>query len=243
MTMDMLRQHLRPDETRGAQPSSVPVYWKTGTSWSFRDAWTAGVFGPYVLVVWVGNFDRTPLRDSSGVMGAGPIFHAVMLAAQHRVSSGDEAILEPTPDLEEVTICALSGMPANAWCPLRKKEWLPASAEALPCSWHHEAPEGIVTIYPAEYRAWAAEATKSLYSEATEATEDIDQKIRKTTTAPWPLTRRTVPSTALTISNPPAGALYSIDPTLRPEFQALSLRVISDRPTTIKWSINGSPLG
>ncbi|HEV2681587.1 MAG TPA: penicillin-binding protein 1C, partial [Rhodanobacter sp.] len=53
MVMDMLRKNPRPDETTGAQPSRLPVYWKTGTSWAFRDAWTAGSFGPYVLVVWV----------------------------------------------------------------------------------------------------------------------------------------------------------------------------------------------
>ena len=34
-----------------------PVAWKTGTSFSYRDAWCAGVFDNYVLVVWVGNFD------------------------------------------------------------------------------------------------------------------------------------------------------------------------------------------
>ena len=57
MVMDILRQHARPDEATGAQPAHLPVYWKTGTSWGFRDAWSAGVIGPYVLVVWIGNFD------------------------------------------------------------------------------------------------------------------------------------------------------------------------------------------
>jgi murein L,D-transpeptidase YafK len=33
----------------------------------------------------VGNFDRTPLQNSSGVTGAAPIFHDVMLAAQARL--------------------------------------------------------------------------------------------------------------------------------------------------------------
>ena len=57
MTLDMLRSAPRPDDVFAQRRSSVPVAWKTGTSWAFRDAWTAGVFGPYVLVVWVGNFD------------------------------------------------------------------------------------------------------------------------------------------------------------------------------------------
>ena len=41
-----------------------PVAWKTGTSWGFRDAWSAGVVGPYVLVVWIGDFDG---QGQSGV--------------------------------------------------------------------------------------------------------------------------------------------------------------------------------
>ncbi len=37
---------------------ALPLRVKTGTSNGFRDAWTAGVVGQYVLVVWVGNFDN-----------------------------------------------------------------------------------------------------------------------------------------------------------------------------------------
>lgn len=52
ITLDMLRQHRRPGDTLAQRSSSLPVYWKTGTSWGFRDAWSVGIFGPYVLVVW-----------------------------------------------------------------------------------------------------------------------------------------------------------------------------------------------
>ncbi len=72
MVMDILRQHVRPDETSGAQPIHAPIYWKTGTSWAFRDAWTAGVFGPYVLVVWVGNFDGSGNPAFIGADAAAP---------------------------------------------------------------------------------------------------------------------------------------------------------------------------
>ena len=36
----------------------IPLRCKTGTSNGFRDAWTAGVVGQYVLIVWVGHFDN-----------------------------------------------------------------------------------------------------------------------------------------------------------------------------------------
>ena len=60
-----------------------PFPWrsKTGTSQAYHDNWTIGYTRDVTVGVWVGNFDRTPLRNSSGVTGAGPIFHAVMLAA------------------------------------------------------------------------------------------------------------------------------------------------------------------
>ena len=42
---------------------------------------------------------------------------------------------------------------------------------------------------------------------------------------------------------PPAGAIYSIDPTLRREFQALPLRAVSDRLTTLTWLVDGATIG
>ena len=48
-----------------------PVAVKTGTSQAYHDNWTIGYTRDVTVGVWVGNFDRTPLRDSSGVTGAG----------------------------------------------------------------------------------------------------------------------------------------------------------------------------
>src|SRR5262249_59410437 len=61
-----------------------PVAVKTGTSQAYHDNWTIGYTREVTVGVWVGNFDRTPLRDSSGVTCPGPIFHSVMLAAADR---------------------------------------------------------------------------------------------------------------------------------------------------------------
>src|SRR5205814_1080928 len=55
LVLDMLEDGPRPGARPGSAPR-LPVAWKTGTSWGFRDAWTVGVFGPYVLAIWVGNF-------------------------------------------------------------------------------------------------------------------------------------------------------------------------------------------
>lgn len=53
------------------------IAWKTGTSNGFHDAWTAGVFGPYALVVWVGNFSGKSNPSLVGVRSAAPLFFAM----------------------------------------------------------------------------------------------------------------------------------------------------------------------
>ena len=138
-------------------PFAVAV--KTGTSQAYHDNWTIGYTRDVTVGVWVGNFDRTPLRNSSGVTGAGPIFHAVMLAAtKGRESAGAHAILPVPERVEQTTICTLSGMRANPWCPSRALEWSVKAADAVPCAWHHVSDGELLTIFPPEYRAWAGES-------------------------------------------------------------------------------------
>ena len=135
-----------------------PVAVKTGTSQAYHDNWTIGYTRNVTVGVWVGNFDRTPLRDSTGVTGAGPIFHAVMLAAERRTRAiGMPDALDasgPPAGTGQRDICALSGMIANAWCPTHQREWLPPGEDAA-CSWHHLSDEGLLVVWPPEYRVWA----------------------------------------------------------------------------------------
>jgi len=52
---------------------------KTGTSDNKRDNWTIGYTPDYVVTVWVGNNDNTPMdpRLTSGITGAAPIWHEI----------------------------------------------------------------------------------------------------------------------------------------------------------------------
>ena len=59
---------------------SRPAAAKTGTTDDWRDNWTLGFTRYLVAGVWVGNTDGHPTKDSSGVMGAAPIWHAFMEA-------------------------------------------------------------------------------------------------------------------------------------------------------------------
>jgi len=53
---------------------------KTGTSDNKRDNWTIGYTPSYLVAVWVGNNDNSPMSPTlaSGITGAAPIWHRVM---------------------------------------------------------------------------------------------------------------------------------------------------------------------
>ena len=54
-----------------------PAACKTGTSSDFRDNWAIGYTPEFTVGVWVGNFDGSPMREVSGITGAGPVLHDV----------------------------------------------------------------------------------------------------------------------------------------------------------------------
>jgi 1A family penicillin-binding protein len=55
---------------------------KTGTTDEKRDNWTIGYTPSYVVGVWVGNNDNSPMNPAiaSGITGASPIWHDIMAA-------------------------------------------------------------------------------------------------------------------------------------------------------------------
>ncbi|HEY9288911.1 MAG TPA: transglycosylase domain-containing protein, partial [Candidatus Dormibacteraeota bacterium] len=55
---------------------------KTGTTQDFRDNWTVGFTPSLATAVWVGNTDFVPLaNNSTGIVGAAPIWHQFMMEA------------------------------------------------------------------------------------------------------------------------------------------------------------------
>ncbi len=191
-----------------------PVAVKTGTSQAYRDNWTVGYTRDVTVGVWVGNFDRKSLRNSTGVTGAGPIFHSVMLAAQKRARGplpADGPIIDPPKDVERVPVCALSGLRPSIDCPNVTMEWVASEAPVKFCSWHRA--NGRVD-WPPEYRAWA----QGREAHRPEAAPKIASK-----RAP------------LQILSPPDGATYLIDPTLRMSYQSLKLRASAENVT---WDVD-----
>jgi penicillin-binding protein 1C len=79
---------------------SQPAAAKTGTTTDFRDNWTIGYTRYLVAGVWAGNSDGRPMRNTSGLTGAAPIWHDFMQAV-----------------LDDPALLAVLGAPADpaAW--------------------------------------------------------------------------------------------------------------------------------
>ncbi|HEX6738187.1 MAG TPA: penicillin-binding protein 1C [Vicinamibacteria bacterium] len=226
----------------GSLEFPFPVAVKTGTSQAYRDNWTVGFTREVTVGVWVGNFDRQELRQSSGVTGAAPIFHDVLLAAQKRAAgrlpeAGEAAALLDRPqDLERVEVCALSGQAATEHCPALESEWLPAGRAPRACSWHRAVHGRRVVAWPSRYRAWAR-ASGRLEPEREAAAPPPVRALA--VAAP----RRAAAAEALHIVSPPDGGTYLIDPTLRAAFQTLPLRAVAAASAPLTWWLDGAPLG
>lgn len=128
ITLDMLRQSPRPDTFAPARPA---VAWKTGTSWGFRDAWTAGVFGRYALVVWVGNFDGSSNPALIGIEAAAPLFLRIVDALRAERLAPAEAVFTQPADLQKIEVCAASGDLPNDACKVRRNAWFIAGKSPI----------------------------------------------------------------------------------------------------------------
>ncbi len=79
-TLYMLEEPALPVQGFGTRSAKIPWRYKTGTSNGFRDAWTVGVVGPYILAIWVGNFDNTSNRMLVGSSVAVPLYKNIAKA-------------------------------------------------------------------------------------------------------------------------------------------------------------------
>jgi len=114
---------------------------KTGTSKGSRDNWTVGFTREVTVAVWVGNFDGSAMRGTSGISGAAPLFHAAMEAAMRGREPRALRLADRTPRdeaLVAIEVCPLSGGRPTGACPHAVREWMTskASAALTPCAMH-----------------------------------------------------------------------------------------------------------
>ncbi len=130
-----------------------PAAAKTGTTSNYRDNWTLGYTPQRVVGVWVGNPDGRPMSHISGVDGAGPIWHDVMLAAQQQLPI--ESFIEPLL-IDRREVCVMDGLTPGPECPYRRSELYLAESPARPIEHDYtRAADQLVWYAPAELRDWA----------------------------------------------------------------------------------------
>ena len=73
-----------------ALPQVAPLAWKTGTSYGYRDAWAIGLNARYVIGIWTGRPDGTPVAGQFGFASAVPLLNQVnnMLQSSSTVDEG-----------------------------------------------------------------------------------------------------------------------------------------------------------
>ena len=111
----------------GAVPDIAPLAWKTGTSYGYRDAWTIGITPRYLIGVWVGRPDATPVAGQFGFASAVPVMNQVNnLLTGHMPLHG--APRDPRPEtVSAMSICWPGGQPlalGDENCRQRRQSWI-----------------------------------------------------------------------------------------------------------------------
>ena len=115
-----------------ANVAALPLAYKTGTSYGYRDAWSIGYNGRYVLGVWVGRADNGAVPGATGGGTAAPIlFEAFARSGFANVPFGKP----PTPYFAVAQADLASSL----------KRFVPRTAGLVPVVGQSAAPE---IIYP-----------------------------------------------------------------------------------------------
>jgi membrane peptidoglycan carboxypeptidase len=105
---------------------------KTGTSNSLRDNLTIGYNQNYLVAVWVGNNDNSPMsRVASGVTGASPIWNTIMTKLTKDEIGYDWKIPE---GIVSLPICRYTGTLSCSGCSTNMEWFLEENAPKVACN-------------------------------------------------------------------------------------------------------------
>jgi penicillin-binding protein 1C len=183
-----------------------PVSCKTGTSSNYRDNWTIGFTPEWTVGVWVGNPDNSAMRGITGVTGAAPIFHEIMMKLHDRYGT---SWYQAPPGIEHCYIDPLTGHRVSADQPRAAEEIYAFAPEPARSEDYDSA--GRVRLSEV-YQAWVESDQNTL--------GDLLAGGR--------------PAKPLRILEPAPGALYYFDPDLQAKDQRLVLR--AEATGQVEWS-------
>jgi penicillin-binding protein 1C len=143
LTKDILRKHTRPHFGKSSNFTlrKGEVYWKTGTSFGFRDAWATGIWADYVVITWVGDFKSESNPYLVGGQTAGPLFFRIIdyLRNQNLYDQYSDLQHSYSSELSTVSVCAVSGMLPNKNCSrLKRSMYIPGVSPVKKCRVHRK---------------------------------------------------------------------------------------------------------
>ena len=183
-----------------------PVACKTGTSSNYRDNWTFGFTPEFTVGVWVGNPDNSPMHGITGVTGAAPIFHEIMVKLRDRY--GTSWYHEPS-GIEHCYIDPLTGRSVSSDQPRAVQEMYAFAPEPAYLEDYDTA--GRVRLRE-DYRAWV-ESNQNTLGDLLAGRSQTKH---------------------LRILEPATGALYYRDPDIPERDQRLALR--AESTGHVEWS-------
>ena len=137
LTQRALTRRPRPWSDVGLRrPRDDGIVWKTGTSYAYHDAWTAGFGNDHTVAVWAGDLDFERHPGLIGADVAAPLFFEI-------VETIDEPFglraHKPSDELAEIEVCSRSGRRATDHCNATSTTEAPATTAAPePCEIHVE---------------------------------------------------------------------------------------------------------
>ncbi len=228
-----------------------PVAAKTGTTRNARDNWTIGYTPSRVVGVWVGNADNTPMRGTSGITGAAPIFRDVLFAALRGRARESFARPQGIVDRE---ICRLSGKLMTTDCPTSLLEHFIEGTEP-------KQKDDMFTMFSIDRRngLLVGSGCEAMFVEK-RAFAVFPPEVRKwARDNGWPsppkqlsplCSRDSLPSPAigtghwLTITSPSNGASYVLDPLVPDDNEKIRFEASADdRVKHILWRVDGNVVG
>ena len=197
-----------------------PCAVKTGTSSDFRDNMTVGFTTDYTVGVWVGNFDNTPMKEISGVTGAGPIFHDIMMRLHS--TSNPSGFTKP-PKISSALICSFSGALPHAGCESVIEEYfLEGTTPRERCAFHRNDGTINTSALLPEYGPWLKNLQQNRLS-----------KLAATDSGSAPVPFK--------IIYPRNKSVYKLDPNLRSSYQSIYFEVTAPPGLEdVRWFINGA---
>jgi penicillin-binding protein 1C len=255
LVLDMLKDNPRPDGVHPAESERARIAWKTGTSWGFRDAWSVGLVGDYVVAVWVGRFDGRGNPAFVGVQAAAPLFFRIAdaLAVLDSEAAREPRWAAPPGQVRKVATCATSGGLPTSHCPRTRSTWfIPGRSPTEPCTVHRQllvddasgrgaCSASVAAGRPAHeelFEVWPSDLAR-LFVQAGLPRRPLPQPLPACVDSPATSARA---DAAPRISSPLRGVTYTLRSGV--EQEQLGLVAVTDGATRqLDWFVDREPVG